>query len=153
MKLIEKSLYNQPIESVVDEPHYPDSYRDSIIEYHRICCQPSLKFRWDLFAGSFLYLSMRSSEQIIQTVREVAERLKLRYPIRSMALFGSVTRDDFGPESDIDILVEFDGAVGSRFIDLALELEAHLGRKVDLVSRKGIQEKYFQEIAQDLRYV
>lgn len=70
-----------------------------------------------------------------------------------MALFGSVTREDFGPESDVDILVEFDGTVGSRFIDLALELESLLGRKVDLVSRKGIRDKYFQEIAQDLQYV
>jgi predicted nucleotidyltransferase len=96
---------------------------------------------------------MQSSEQIVQSLRELVGRLKLRYPIRSMALFGSVTREDFGPESDVDILVEFDGSVGSRFIDLALELEAHLGRKVDLVSRKGIREKYFQEIAQDLHYV
>jgi predicted nucleotidyltransferase len=96
---------------------------------------------------------MQSSENIIQTLRELVVRLKLRYPIRSMALFGSVTREDFGPESDVDILVEFDGAVGSRFIDLALELETHLGRKVDLVSRKGIREKYFQEIVQDLQYV
>lgn len=96
---------------------------------------------------------MQSSEQIVQSLRGVSERLKLRYPIRSLALFGSVTREDFGPESDVDILVEFDGAVGSRFIDLALELEALLGRKVDLVSRKGIREKYFEEIAQDLQYV
>jgi predicted nucleotidyltransferase len=83
----------------------------------------------------------------------LVEQLKQRYPIQSMALFGSVTRKDFGPESDIDILVEFDGTIGSKFIDLALELESHLGRKVDLVSRRGIRDQYYQEIEQDLQYV
>ena len=57
-----------------------------------------------------------------------------RHGIRRLALFGSVLRDDFSPESDIDVLVEFQpGArVGLRFFDIERELSQLFGRKVDL---------------------
>ncbi len=54
--------------------------------------------------------------------------------IRRLALFGSILREDFGPESDIDVLVEFqpETKVGLRFFELENELSRLLGRKVDL---------------------
>ncbi len=54
--------------------------------------------------------------------------------IHKLALFGSVLRDDFGPDSDVDVLVEFEpGHVpGLRFFALERELSEILGRKVDL---------------------
>ena len=54
--------------------------------------------------------------------------------IRRMALFGSVLRDDFRPDSDIDILVEFEPvqSPGLRFFGMEIELSEMLGRKVDL---------------------
>jgi hypothetical protein len=54
--------------------------------------------------------------------------------IRRLALFGSILRDDFQPQSDIDVLVEFepDAQVGLRFFVLQDELSSLLGRKVDL---------------------
>ncbi|MCY4611106.1 MAG: nucleotidyltransferase family protein [Gammaproteobacteria bacterium] len=57
-----------------------------------------------------------------------------RYHIRHLALFGSVLRSDFTPNSDVDILVEFaPGKVpGLGFIDIQDELSALVGRKVDL---------------------
>lgn len=57
-----------------------------------------------------------------------------RNHIRRFALFGSVLRDDFGPDSDVDVLVEFEpGHVpGLRFFALERELSEILGRKVDL---------------------
>jgi len=92
-------------------------------------------------------------DDVLRELRRLQGELKTRYPIRSMALFGSVVRGDFGEGSDVDILVEFDGRVGSRFIDLAEELEAILQRKVDLVSRRGIKAGYFAAIQSELRYV
>lgn len=65
-----------------------------------------------------------------------------RYQVRELAIFGSALRDDFGEESDIDVLVEFQpGArVGLfRYFDLQSELERLFGRKVDLVSKKGLK--------------
>lgn len=68
-------------------------------------------------------------------------------------MFGSFARNEAGESSDLDILVEFNNKIGIRFIDLADDLESITGVKVDLVSRKGIKEKYFKSIEQDLIYV
>ena len=57
-----------------------------------------------------------------------------RHHIRRLSLFGSVIREDFGPESDVDVLVQFeDGkAPGWEFFTMQDELEEILGHKVDL---------------------
>jgi predicted nucleotidyltransferase len=57
-----------------------------------------------------------------------------RNHIRRLSFFGSILRDDFGPESDIDVLVEFEPGtrIGLRFFALERELGDILGRKVDL---------------------
>lgn len=54
--------------------------------------------------------------------------------MRRLALFGSVLRGDFGPDSDVDVLVEFEpGHVpGFAFFDMQEELAGILGRRVDL---------------------
>ncbi len=75
------------------------------------------------------------------------------YPIKYLALFGSISRQEDNADSDVDIMVEFDRPVGMEFIHLCYELEKILNRKVDLVSRNGIKEKYFNEIKDDLIYV
>jgi predicted nucleotidyltransferase len=65
-----------------------------------------------------------------------------RWKIIEFALFGSVLRDDFGPTSDVDVLVTF--ASDARWslldhVEMQDELTALYGRKVDLVSRRGIE--------------
>lgn len=65
-----------------------------------------------------------------------------RWKIVELALFGSVLRDDFRPDSDIDVLVSFaPDAEWSLFDHVAMEdeLTAMIGRKVDLVSRRAIE--------------
>jgi len=66
--------------------------------------------------------------------------------IRRLALFGSVLRDDFGPESDVDILVEFQTGVrvGLSFIRMQDELTRMIGRRVDLHT-PGSLSKYFRD--------
>ena len=61
--------------------------------------------------------------------------------IRRMALFGSVLRDDFTPESDVDVLVDFepDRTPGLEFIAIQDELSEILGRQVDLYTFKGVE--------------
>jgi predicted nucleotidyltransferase len=77
-----------------------------------------------------------------------------KYSISSIGLFGSVVRDDFSPtSSDIDIIVDFSKPIGIEFIDLADYLEQKIKRKIDLVSRNGIKQKYFQAIESDIIYV
>jgi len=70
-----------------------------------------------------------------------------RNQIRRLAFFGSVLRDDFGPGSDVDVLVEFDPDARVGFFAIAPmqeELSATLGRPVDLCTRKGLS-RYFRD--------
>jgi hypothetical protein len=68
-----------------------------------------------------------------------------RHHIKKLSLFGSVLRDDFGPDSDIDVLVEFEeGHVpGLKFFAMQEELSHILGRKVDL-NTPGFLSTYFR---------
>lgn len=66
-----------------------------------------------------------------------------RWQISELALFGSVLRDDFRPDSDVDVLVTFaPGAHWSLFdmVRMQRELESFLGREVDLVERKAVEQ-------------
>jgi len=66
-----------------------------------------------------------------------------RWQIREFALFGSATRDDFRPESDIDILITYDPASEKGLFEHAQmqnELSVLFGRKVDLVTRRAIEQ-------------
>jgi len=65
-----------------------------------------------------------------------------RWKITEFALFGSVLRDDFQPDSDVDVLVNFaEDARWSLFdlVSMQEELSVIFGREVDLVSRRGIE--------------
>ena len=64
-----------------------------------------------------------------------------RNHIRRLALFGSVLRDDFAPESDVDVLVEFNPGtrVGFAFITVQDELSNILGRRVDMSTFEGVE--------------
>jgi predicted nucleotidyltransferase len=78
--------------------------------------------------------------------REKIAEFCRRYHIRRLALFGSVLRDDFGPDSDIDVLVEFEtGHVpGLAFFGMEAELSQILGRKVDLSTLQFLS-RYFRD--------
>jgi len=69
-----------------------------------------------------------------------------RHRVRRLAFFGSILREDFGPESDLDVLVEFEpGArTGLRFFAMEEELSRILGRKVDL-NTPGFLSKRFRD--------
>ena len=71
-----------------------------------------------------------------------------KYQIRRLALFGSALRDDFGPDSDVDVLVEFEpGArIGWNFITIQDELAELVGRSVDLLTPGSIRPAYRDEI-------
>jgi len=80
-----------------------------------------------------------------ERIREFCERNR----IRRLSLFGSVLRDDFTPESDVDILVEFepDARVGLiRLAGLELELGEILGRKVDLNTEGFLSQDYRERV-------
>lgn len=66
-----------------------------------------------------------------------------RWQVSELGLFGSVLRDDFRPDSDVDVLVTFaPGAHWSLFdmVHMQKELELILGREVDLVERRAVEQ-------------
>ena len=74
-------------------------------------------------------------------------RFCVKHGVRRLALFGSVLRDDFGADSDVDVLVEFEAGRKVGYLRLAgmeLELSALLGRKVDLRTPAELS-RYFRD--------
>ncbi len=68
-----------------------------------------------------------------------------KWQVREMSLFGSVLRDDFGPDSDIDVLVSFaPDAPWSlwHLIEMREELQALFGRPVDLVEKEALENPF-----------
>lgn len=82
----------------------------------------------------------------IQISQRAIEEFCRRRRIRRMALFGSILRSDFSPDSDVDVLVEFEpGATpGFGFIDVQDELSMVLGRPVDLHTPASLS-RYFRD--------
>jgi len=77
-----------------------------------------------------------------------------RMGVKSMAIFGSFARDEARPESDVDILVEFQGpATFNGYMDLKFFLEDLLDRPVDLVTRKSIRPRLKARIEGEAQYV
>lgn len=79
----------------------------------------------------------------IEVSEEGIARLCRRHHIRKLAFFGSVLRPDFGPDSDVDVLVEFEPGKtpGLAFIRIENELSAVLGRQVDLVTFQALNRR------------
>ena len=94
---------------------------------------------------------LKNTQKILQNLKPL---LANRYHVDTIGLFGSIVRDDFVSDtSDVDIAVSFSQPVGVEFIDLSYLLEKELNRKVDVVSIKGVKEKYLKEIERDIVYV
>jgi len=97
---------------------------------------------------------MSTQSKVIAELKSAFPHLKEKYPIKSIALFGSATRDDFDPhKSDIDILVDYTSTDVSLFLSLADELEKLLGAKVDLITKRSLKERQWNYLKDKLVYV
>jgi len=79
-----------------------------------------------------------------------------RYRVRELALFGSAARGQAGPGSDLDLLVEFQPGAHIGFLALAAlgrELSALLGRRVDLVPKRGLKPLIRDEVLREAEVV
>jgi predicted nucleotidyltransferase len=81
-----------------------------------------------------------SRAQVLQQLAASKPELARRYGVTGLALFGSVVRDSSRADSDVDILVSFDGpATSKRYFGVQFFLEDLLGRSVDLVTDKALR--------------
>jgi uncharacterized protein len=81
----------------------------------------------------------------IQIPNEKIQTFCLKNQIREFSLFGSVLKDSFGPESDIDVLVSFEPGLDLSLADLGRmreELKDIFGREVDLVEKEALENPY-----------
>ncbi|CAA7615911.1 nucleotidyltransferase family protein [Magnetospirillum sp. SS-4] len=89
-----------------------------------------------------------SRDEVVERLRRHADILE-RFGVRSLALFGSVVRDEAKPTSDIDLMVDFHpGQPGGlfRFVELKHALEGLLGRPVDLITSGNIKPRLKKRI-------
>lgn len=91
---------------------------------------------------------------IIRQLKIAAPALKQKYPIASIAVFGSALRNDFDPgKSDVDILVDYQGDEVSLYLQFADELESILNTRVDLVTLRSLKERHWEYLKDKIHYV
>ncbi len=95
-----------------------------------------------------------NKNQILNTLAEAKPLLKARFGVNTIALFGSYSRNDNTPDSDIDLLAEFETPSYRNLCRACYFLETYFeGTKLQLVTRNAIKPSYFEAIKQDLIYV
>jgi len=90
-------------------------------------------------------------ETILNILKQHASQLKEHFRLERLSLFGSAARDELSAQSDIDILVAFNGdPTFDGYMDLKFKLEELLGMPVDLVTSKQIKPRMLPLIQKDL---
>src|SRR5438067_619874 len=82
----------------------------------------------------------------VEIPQERLEAFCRRHGVKRLSLYGSILRDDFGPQSDIDVLAEFPGPTPSLFSlgGMLMELREMFGREIDLKT-PGFLPDYFRD--------
>jgi uncharacterized protein len=90
-----------------------------------------------------------SRESVLDTLRMHKGEILKEFPVKRLALFGSLARWEETKESDVDILVDVDPSIGLKFMTLADRLQEILHCKVDLVSRRGVKPSLLKLIEKE----
>jgi len=96
---------------------------------------------------------MIDKKEIESILKKHRTFLKESYFVERIGLFGSFIKDEQTLESDIDIIVEFNGSVGWKFFTLKDFLEEILGRKVDLVTKNSLRDEMKADILNQVIYI
>ena len=93
---------------------------------------------------------MKTKQEVLRILQQEKPELVRRYAVKRLALFGSYARGDQRDDSDVDVLVEVDPAIGLGFVELAERIEGALGVRAEVVSRRAIKPRYWEVIQEDL---
>lgn len=97
---------------------------------------------------------MMRKQDALRFLETHKQEMQERFAVKRLALFGSTARDDARVDSDVDVLVEFDGqATFDRFMGLQIYLENGLGAAIDLATPASIRPRMRPYIEKDLVYV
>ncbi len=98
--------------------------------------------------------TMKTLEEIREILKDNKDALKEQFGVSQLGLFGSFARGEQNPESDLDILVDFDEPVDLfEFMDLNDQLEKLTGMKVDLVTRGALKPYIGKRILSEVSYL
>lgn len=90
-------------------------------------------------------------QEILDLLHNHFGDVQRRFAVSELGLFGSAARDEMKEESDIDVLVEFNGpATFDGYMDLKFYLEDLLGTKVDLITASGLKPRARPHVEKDL---
>ena len=86
-------------------------------------------------------------DELLAKLRELKPWLA-EQGIVNVRLFGSYARDEAGPDSDVDLLVDLAKPMGFRFFDIEDEVAAQLGARVEMVTNRALQNPYIRHTAE-----
>jgi len=90
-------------------------------------------------------------QKVLMCLKDSIEEIQQRFPVKTLAVFGSVVRDEAADNSDVDVLVVFNQkATFDIFMDLKFYLEELLGMSVDLVTDKALRPQVRRAIEKEL---
>jgi uncharacterized protein len=127
------------------------------VDMHSRIYQESSRLQAEEYFNTTKYIMHKSlnvfcREDISVILRE--QMIRSRFGIKSLALFGSVARNEATQESDIDFIVDFEGVVTfDRYMDLKIFLEDLFGKKIDLAIEESLKPQIRQKIVEEAIYV
>ncbi|MGB6035876.1 MAG: nucleotidyltransferase domain-containing protein [Cryomorphaceae bacterium] len=89
---------------------------------------------------------MLSKDDILTKFKSMLPMLSTEYAVERIGLFGSYINGEESKDSDIDLLVRLDRPIGWKFFTLQILLEETFGKKVDLITEKGLRTELKQQI-------
>lgn len=100
-----------------------------------------------------MFSKQLNSDDVYQVLAQNYQAIQ-NFGVRSLALFGSVARNQATIESDLDFLVEFEGVTTfDRYMDLKFFLEDLFDMPVDLVTKRSLKKEISQKVLQEAIYV
>ncbi len=92
-----------------------------------------------------------NKEHALALLAQHRDEIARKFSVKHLALFGSTARGDAREDSDVDVLVEFEGpATFNGYMDLKFYLEELLGKEVDLVTESGLKPRARPYVEKDL---
>ena len=88
--------------------------------------------------------------EIIRLIRENYSVLRTEYGVSRIGIFGSLVKGTMTEDSDLDIVVEFNRPIGFKFIRLIKYLEDLFGKKVDVITKDGLENIRVKEVAKNI---
>ena len=93
---------------------------------------------------------MKSTQEILSILQSAMPELARDFGVTRLAVFGSYARGEQRDGSDVDVLVEVPPSLGMKFVDLAERIEALIGIRSEVVSRRAITPRHWAVIEKEL---